>query len=47
MHKNGCNKSQVEYWLIRREMFKERKDCKVIPEDRIVTQHTIIVVGIK
>lgn len=46
-YKNKGNKLQIDYFLVRIELLKEFKDCKVIPEEGVITQHKIMVLKMK
>lgn len=36
-------KSQIDYFMWKKESAKQIKDCKVIPGESITTQHRVIV----
>eukprot|EP00262_Sarcandra_glabra_P012088 TRINITY_DN3039_c0_g2_i3.p1 TRINITY_DN3039_c0_g2~~TRINITY_DN3039_c0_g2_i3.p1 ORF type:complete len:402 (+),score=55.32 TRINITY_DN3039_c0_g2_i3:275-1480(+) len=41
--KSGANRTQIDYFLVRRREWANCKDCKVIPGECLTTQHRLIV----
>ena len=42
-YKSGGNATVIDYIMVRRENLREFKNCKVIPEESIATQHMMLV----
>ena len=44
--KSGLVKSQIDYFLVRKVDCLKCNDCKVIPGERLVSQHRILVLDL-
>lgn len=45
--KSGPSKSQIDFFLVRREELKGAKDCKVIPGESLTAQHRVLVMDFR
>jgi len=41
-YKSGGNKSQINYFMWKRESLKQIKDYKVISDESLITQHNFV-----
>ena len=41
-YKSGGNSSQIDFIMTRRADLKEMRDCKVIHEEEVVSQHRLL-----
>lgn len=46
-YKSGGNETQIDYIMVRKEDFKNVKNCKVIPGEEVVAQHRLLCATIK
>nr|GFC92957.1 retrovirus-related Pol polyprotein LINE-1 [Tanacetum cinerariifolium] len=43
---SGGNRSQIDYFMWKRDSLKRVKDCKVIPGESVITQHRLMIMEI-
>ena len=46
-YKSGGNVTVIDYFMVRRDILRELKNCKVIPGESVETQHRMLVIEMK
>ena len=44
---SGGRSTQIDFWLVQRELLNDTLDCKVIPSDNVTTQHHPLVMDLR